>query len=33
MDPELRRQLTDEFAPMVRELGALVGRDLAAWSR
>ena len=32
MDPQLRRQLTDEFAPMVRELGALIGRDLSAWS-
>ena len=32
MDPALRRQLTDEFAPMVRELGLLVGRDLSAWS-
>jgi hypothetical protein len=32
MDPQLRRDLTAEFAPMVRELGALVGRDLSAWS-
>jgi len=32
MDPELRRQLTDEFAPIVRELGAMIGRDLSAWS-
>ncbi len=32
MDPELRRQLTIEFAPQVRELGALIGRDLSAWS-
>jgi hypothetical protein len=32
MDPELRGQLTDEFAPMVRELGRLIGRDLSAWS-
>ena len=32
MDPQLRRELSAEFAPMVRELGALVGRDLSAWS-
>jgi len=32
MDPELRRQLTDEFASMVRELGAIIGRDLSSWS-
>ena len=32
MDPELRRQLTEEFAPQVKELGALIGRDLSAWS-
>jgi len=33
MDPELRAQLTAEFAPMVAELGALIGRDLSAWSK
>jgi hypothetical protein len=33
MDPELRAQLTAEFAPQVAELGALIGRDLSAWSR
>jgi hypothetical protein len=33
MDPALRRSLTDEFAPQVAELGALIGRDLSAWSR
>jgi hypothetical protein len=33
MDPQLRAQLTDEFAPMVRELGELIGRDLSAWSK
>jgi hypothetical protein len=32
MDPELRRQLTREFAPQVEELGRLIGRDLSAWS-
>jgi Sulfotransferase domain len=33
MDPELRRLLTDEFTPQVAELGAVIGRDLSAWSR
>ena len=33
MDPDLRRSLTEEFAPQVAELGALIGRDLSAWSR
>lgn len=33
MDPELRQSLTEEFAPQVAELGALIGRDLSAWSR
>jgi hypothetical protein len=33
MDPELRRQLTAELAPAVEALGALIGRDLSAWSR
>jgi hypothetical protein len=32
MDPKLRRQLTDEFAPQIAQLGALIGRDLSAWS-
>jgi hypothetical protein len=32
MDPQLRRQLTAEFAPQVEELGELIGRDLSAWS-
>jgi len=32
MDPELRARLTAEFAPEVAELGALIGRDLSAWS-
>jgi hypothetical protein len=33
MDPDLRRQLTAEFEPQVADLGALIGRDLSAWSR
>ncbi len=33
MDPDLRRQLTEEFAPQVIDLGQLIGRDLSAWSR
>jgi hypothetical protein len=33
MDPQLRRVLTEEFAPQVAELGELIGRDLSAWSR
>ena len=33
MDPELRRQLTAEFAPQVADLGELIGRDLSAWSK
>jgi hypothetical protein len=33
MDPKLRSQLTEEFAPQVAELGELIGRDLSAWSR
>lgn len=33
MDAALRRQLTQEFAPEVERLGALVGRDLSHWSR
>ena len=31
MDPELRRRLQKEFAPDVRQLGKLLGRDLSAW--
>jgi hypothetical protein len=33
MDAALRRSLIDEFRPQVVELGALIGRDLSAWSR
>lgn len=33
MDPELRHQLTAEFAPEVERLGLLLQRDLSAWSR
>ncbi|MGI8929539.1 MAG: sulfotransferase family protein [Candidatus Limnocylindrales bacterium] len=33
MDPELRRSLTEELAPQVVDLGALIGRDLSGWSR
>jgi hypothetical protein len=33
MDPALRTALTAEFAPQVAELGEIIGRDLAAWSR
>ena len=33
MDADLRRALTLEFVPQVAELGALIGRDLSAWSR
>ncbi len=33
MDPALRAQLTEEFAPVVAELGDLLGRDLSHWSR
>ncbi len=33
MDPDLHRRLTEEFAPEVAELGALIRRDLSAWSR
>ena len=32
MNPELRRQLTAEFAPQVADLGEIIGRDLSAWS-
>jgi hypothetical protein len=32
MPPALRRRLTEEFAPQVADLGALIGRDLSAWS-
>jgi hypothetical protein len=32
MPAELRKRLTDELAPQVKELGALVGRDLSCWS-
>jgi hypothetical protein len=33
MNPELRRSLTEEFAPQVADLGDVIGRDLSAWSR
>jgi len=33
MDPGLRRALTAEFTPEVERLGALLGRDLSAWTR
>jgi len=32
MDPALRASLKAEFAPEVRRLGELIGRDLSAWS-
>jgi hypothetical protein len=32
MDPDLRARLKAEFAPEVRRLGELIGRDLTAWS-
>ena len=32
MDPALRRQLTEEFRPEVKRLGAMIGRDLSSWS-
>lgn len=31
MDPELRRQLLDEFTPEIERLGTLIGRDLSSW--
>jgi hypothetical protein len=31
MDATLRSRLLEEFAPQIRELGELVGRDLSAW--
>ena len=31
MDPALRRRLTEEFAPEVKKLSSLLGRDLSAW--
>lgn len=33
IDPELRKELTLEFAVQVDELGQLIGRDLSAWQR
>jgi hypothetical protein len=33
MDPDLRRRLTEEFAPEVERLGRMIGRDLSDWSR
>jgi hypothetical protein len=32
MDPALRAQLTEEFAPQVAALGRIIGRDLSAWT-
>ncbi len=32
MPLELRKRLTDELAPQVKELSALLGRDLSSWS-
>jgi hypothetical protein len=31
IDPELRARLAEEFAPDVRRLASLIGRDLSAW--
>jgi hypothetical protein len=31
MDPELRRQLLEEFRPEIERLGRLIDRDLSAW--
>ena len=31
MDPALRERLLAEFAPEIRELGELIGRDLSSW--
>jgi hypothetical protein len=31
MDPALRRQLLDEFAPEIERLGRLIDRDLSGW--
>ena len=31
MDPQLRRQLLDEFEPEIERLGRLIGRDLSPW--
>ncbi len=33
MDPALRRQLLDEFAPQIEQLGRLIGRDLSPWTQ
>ena len=33
IDPDLRRQLAEEFEPEVRRLGELIGRDLSAWTQ
>jgi hypothetical protein len=33
MDPELRRQLTQEFTPEIERLGVLIGRDLSSWTQ
>jgi len=31
MDPQLRRQLIEEFTPEIERLGRLIDRDLSAW--
>lgn len=33
LDPQLERELREEFAPEVAALGALLGRDLSHWSQ
>jgi hypothetical protein len=33
MPVDLRNRLTAEFAPQVKELSNLLGRDLSAWTR
>jgi len=33
MNPELRRRLTQEFAPEIERLGGLLGRDLSHWCK
>jgi hypothetical protein len=33
MPLELRKRLSDELSPQVKELSALVGRDLSCWSK
>jgi Sulfotransferase domain len=33
MDPELRKQLLDEYTPEIERLGRLIGRDLGPWTK